>query len=296
MICPAVYLPNVTVAWKVVVGEGGSGGTVRPVVEGVVGDPVELPATPGTYTFPAPHILSGSACRELAGIVQTTGGHAIVTREDATATYLDVRARRAAGRAHRRRAADDLAGHRARRRRRPARRPDRGPARPARDRGAGPRGRRPPARPGHGDQRRGHERRPARARRPARCRAPTGRATARRCSTTRPASTPRLAPGESRTLRPARRTRPPRARSRSPRSRRARTSPPPTTRRRRRTRPRRRFDLVGGGEAAPEPGRQGPGARRPRRAHAGDGGVQGAREDGEARQDRHAGALHGRAP
>ena len=91
VICPTIYLPNVTVAWKVVVGEGGAGGTVRPVVEGVVGDPVELPATPGTYTFPAPHILSGSACRELAGIVQTTGGHAIVTREDTTATYLDVR-------------------------------------------------------------------------------------------------------------------------------------------------------------------------------------------------------------
>ncbi|WP_157592579.1 hypothetical protein [Solirubrobacter soli] len=87
-VCGAAFVPTVSVAWRVVVGDGGQGGTVRPVVRGVVGDPVELPATPGTYTFPAPHVFSGGACGETVGIVQTTGAHAIV--EDANDTHLIV--------------------------------------------------------------------------------------------------------------------------------------------------------------------------------------------------------------
>src|SRR4051812_34190580 len=59
--CPAVFLPSVSVAWQVQVGEGGRAGTVQPRVDGVMGDPVQLPAEPGTYTFPAPHVFSGSA-------------------------------------------------------------------------------------------------------------------------------------------------------------------------------------------------------------------------------------------
>jgi hypothetical protein len=88
--CIAAFFPSVSVAWQVVVGEGGQGGTVRPIYAGVVGDPVELPATPGTYTFPAPHIFGGGACPGLVGIVQTTGSHAIVTREAADRQFLTV--------------------------------------------------------------------------------------------------------------------------------------------------------------------------------------------------------------
>ena len=58
---------------------------------GVVGDPVELPATPGTYTFPAPHVFGGGACPGPVGIVQTTGSHAIVTREAASTNFLTVK-------------------------------------------------------------------------------------------------------------------------------------------------------------------------------------------------------------
>jgi len=48
----------------------------------VAGAPVELPATPGTYTFPLRHAPLTSS----VGLVQTTGGHAIVTREGCRAT------------------------------------------------------------------------------------------------------------------------------------------------------------------------------------------------------------------
>jgi hypothetical protein len=68
---------RVLTSWTVTVGPGGRGGTVRPLVGGVAGDPVELPATPGTYTFPLAHTRSAWPL----GLVQTTGGHAIVTRE-----------------------------------------------------------------------------------------------------------------------------------------------------------------------------------------------------------------------
>jgi hypothetical protein len=45
----------------------------------VTGDPVQLPAEPGTYTFAAPRIAWSGAP---LGLEQTTGGHAIVTRHD----------------------------------------------------------------------------------------------------------------------------------------------------------------------------------------------------------------------
>src|SRR4051812_38943809 len=73
----AVAWPRVAVALRVTVGPGGRGGNVRPRIGAAVGDPVELPAVPGTYTLPAPHVPPSGA----AGIVQTTGAHAIVTRE-----------------------------------------------------------------------------------------------------------------------------------------------------------------------------------------------------------------------
>jgi hypothetical protein len=69
-------------AWKVTVAAGGRAGTVRGRFKNsdtgaiVLGDPVTLPAEPGTYTFPAPR-LYGS----VIGLVQTVGGHAIVDRE-----------------------------------------------------------------------------------------------------------------------------------------------------------------------------------------------------------------------
>ena len=73
------YSPGnrVLTSWTVTVGPGGRAGTVRPLVGGVVGDPVELPATPGTYTFALAH----AAATWPLGLVQATGGHAIVTRE-----------------------------------------------------------------------------------------------------------------------------------------------------------------------------------------------------------------------
>jgi hypothetical protein len=73
----AVPAPRVTVAWKVTVSAGGRAGIVRPVFGGVMGDPVTLPAEPGTYTFPmAPHVRTGG----WVGLFQTTGGHAIIDR------------------------------------------------------------------------------------------------------------------------------------------------------------------------------------------------------------------------
>ena len=80
---PSVGNGQVLTAWSVVVAEGGSAGTVRPRVlnratgAAVTGDPVQLPAEPGTYTFAAPH-LAGT----LIGLEQATGGHAIITRTE----------------------------------------------------------------------------------------------------------------------------------------------------------------------------------------------------------------------
>jgi hypothetical protein len=84
---------SVLVAVRVQVGPGGRGGSVRvrvhttgwsdprPVpAQTAVGDPVDLPAEPGTYTFPAPHV-SWDVRDASLGIDQTTGGHAIVSRQ-----------------------------------------------------------------------------------------------------------------------------------------------------------------------------------------------------------------------
>jgi hypothetical protein len=68
---------RVLMNWTVTVGPGGRAGPVRPVVGGVAYDPVELPSTPGTYTFPAPRVRLALPL----GLVQETGEHAIVTRE-----------------------------------------------------------------------------------------------------------------------------------------------------------------------------------------------------------------------
>ena len=67
---------RVLMSWTVTVGPGGRAGIVRPLVGGVPGDPVELPAAPGTYTFALPRDAPASL-----GLLQETGGHAIVTRE-----------------------------------------------------------------------------------------------------------------------------------------------------------------------------------------------------------------------
>jgi hypothetical protein len=67
---------RVLISWTVTVGPGGREGVVRPLLGGVTGEPVELPATPGTYTFPLPHTATAPL-----GLVQETGQHAIVTRE-----------------------------------------------------------------------------------------------------------------------------------------------------------------------------------------------------------------------
>jgi len=74
---PGAAFNSVLTSWTVTVGEGGRAGTVRPLVAGVAGDPVDLPATPGTYTFPLPHTPGAGPL----GLVQQTGGHAIVARE-----------------------------------------------------------------------------------------------------------------------------------------------------------------------------------------------------------------------
>ncbi len=79
--CPAIGSFTVLTKWQVRVGPGGAGGVVRPAIYGVLGDPVVLPAEPGTYTFPAPH-MSWSSCGANIGLVQETGGHALVVPED----------------------------------------------------------------------------------------------------------------------------------------------------------------------------------------------------------------------
>jgi hypothetical protein len=77
----ALPFPHVVRTWRVEVGENSRAGIVRPRFRGpngvVVGDPVELPAQPGTYTFPAPR-LPWRGGRILVGLEQTTGGHSIV--------------------------------------------------------------------------------------------------------------------------------------------------------------------------------------------------------------------------
>jgi hypothetical protein len=73
---PVAESGRVVTSWTVTVSPGGRAGVVRPLVDGSPGDPVELPARPGTYTFALP---PGSA--PPLGLVQETGGHAIVVRE-----------------------------------------------------------------------------------------------------------------------------------------------------------------------------------------------------------------------
>jgi hypothetical protein len=68
---------RVLMRWTVTVGPGGRAGAVQPVIGGVAYDPVDLPATPGTYTFPAPRVPLALPL----GLAQETGEHAIVTRE-----------------------------------------------------------------------------------------------------------------------------------------------------------------------------------------------------------------------
>ncbi|HWK27839.1 MAG TPA: hypothetical protein VNS09_14845 [Solirubrobacter sp.] len=76
--------PAVLVAVRADVGTGGQAGTVRfraaNPQTALTGDPVTLPAEPGSYTFPAPHIAWDSRTGSL-GIEQTTGGHALIARE-----------------------------------------------------------------------------------------------------------------------------------------------------------------------------------------------------------------------
>src|SRR4051812_35956618 len=80
LVCPAVYRFQVLVAWRVQVGAGGKAGTVRPTFGSTVGDPVELPAAPGTYTFPAPHV-PWQGCGD-PGLIQVTGEHAVLSADD----------------------------------------------------------------------------------------------------------------------------------------------------------------------------------------------------------------------
>ena len=83
--------PVLLTGFRVTVQPGGKAGTVRFLVHhhaysepeqppGVaVGPPLTLPAEPGTYTFPAPHVLHDY--REVSfGIEQETGGHAIAVQ------------------------------------------------------------------------------------------------------------------------------------------------------------------------------------------------------------------------
>ena len=83
--------PAVIVAWQVDVGEGGQGGTVRPLFGDVVGDPVELPTQPGRYRFPAPHLYRDmNTCGETVGLVQSTGDHAVLKRDAPSYQYVNV--------------------------------------------------------------------------------------------------------------------------------------------------------------------------------------------------------------
>jgi hypothetical protein len=83
--------PELLTGFRVVVQPGGRAGTIRFLVhtnpafgeEGEravhVGPPLTLPAEPGTYTFPAPHVFADY--RSVGyGIEQETGGHAITAQ------------------------------------------------------------------------------------------------------------------------------------------------------------------------------------------------------------------------
>jgi hypothetical protein len=83
--------PKLLTGFHVVVQPGGHAGTIRFLVHTFpaygekgepavyVGEPVTLPAEPGTYTFPAPHVFADY--RDIGfGIEQETGGHAITTQ------------------------------------------------------------------------------------------------------------------------------------------------------------------------------------------------------------------------
>lgn len=83
--------PELLTGFRVVVQPGGRSGTVRFLVheqpesgeDGTrtvhVGEPVTLPAEPGAYTFPAPHVFADY--RNVSyGIEQETGGHAITAQ------------------------------------------------------------------------------------------------------------------------------------------------------------------------------------------------------------------------
>ena len=83
--------PELLTGFRVVVQPGGRAGTIRFLVhqstgfgeEGTrmvhVGQPVTLPAEPGTYTFPAPHVFEDYRSVTY-GIEQETGGHAIAAQ------------------------------------------------------------------------------------------------------------------------------------------------------------------------------------------------------------------------
>jgi hypothetical protein len=83
--------PELLTGFRVVVQPGGRAGTIRFLVhespafrdEGPrtvhVGQPVTLPAEPGTYTFPAPHVFADYRSVTY-GIEQETGGHAITAQ------------------------------------------------------------------------------------------------------------------------------------------------------------------------------------------------------------------------
>ena len=85
--------PAVLTEVRVVVAAGGRAGTVRiqgmsdgrtsPGVQGTfeapkLGPEATLPAAPGTYTLPAPRVHMGAFYTSRIGLVQETGGHAIV--------------------------------------------------------------------------------------------------------------------------------------------------------------------------------------------------------------------------
>jgi hypothetical protein len=92
--------PLLLTGFRVVVQPGGKAGTIRFLVykhpelpsDGppsvTVGDPVTLPAAPGTYVFPAPHVFADY--RDVTyGIEQETGGHAIEVQNQCMPQYGD---------------------------------------------------------------------------------------------------------------------------------------------------------------------------------------------------------------
>jgi hypothetical protein len=83
--------PELLTGFRVVVQPGGRAGTIRFLVHESpafgeqgrrtvhVGQPVALPAEPGTYTYPAPHVFADYRSVTY-GIEQETGGHAITAQ------------------------------------------------------------------------------------------------------------------------------------------------------------------------------------------------------------------------